>query len=178
MATQTFRANSLYDPDYSGGGNQPLFFQTLCGATDGTQPYTNYRVCGAKVKAYFINDNTGTATVGLFFIHWRYGGAGTLDTISDVGTQPNTRQTDVGVANSNKGIRMLQTYISMKKMMGLKDIKDDDNTSASYLTNPYKQVYLDVGYVPYSSGVSTDIFLRVKITFYCQFFSQNEIDES
>lgn len=178
MVTNTFRANSCLDCDFTGGAGQPLFFQTLCGATDGTAPFTNFRVCGVKFKCYLINDNSSGSTCGIFFIHWRYGGAGVLDTIAEVGTQPNTKCMDIGNVNSSKGIRMLSTYISIKKMLGVKDLKDDEDSAGSYAANPNKQVFFDVGYQPYTAAVDTGVFVRVKATYYVQFYSQNEMDES
>lgn len=178
LTEQTFRINSCYDPDSTGLGAQPLFYDTLCGASDTNAPYNTYRVCGAKIKCYFINDNTTASTAGIFYIHWRYGGASVLDSVTELGTQPNTICKDVANANSPKGIQMLQTYVSMKKMMGIKDLKDDDNTAGAYNANPAKVVFLDVGYVPYASGVTTTVFVRCKITYYVQFSRQNEMLES
>lgn len=178
MAQATFRANSLYDPDFTGVGGQPLFFDTLCGATDTAAPFTFFRVCGAKIKCHFVNDNTATSTAGAFFIHWRYGGAGTLDSISELGEQPNTKMLDVNSGNGPYGNRTLSTYISIKRMLGVKDIKDDEDSAGSYTANPAKVVYFDVGYQPYQAAVTTNIFVRIKISFYCQFFAQNELTQS
>lgn len=178
MVQHSFKINSLYDPDDTGMGAQPLFYDTLCAASGTNAPFANYRVCGAKVKVYFVNDNTAASTAGAFFIHWRYGGAGPLDTISELGEQPNTIVKDVNSGYSPRGTTMLATYVSMKKMLGVRDIRDDDDSAGPYNGNPAKIVYFDAGYQPYQAAVNSNVFLRVKITFYCQFYSQNEMLQS
>ncbi len=135
-------------------------------------------MCGCKAKVTFMNDNSSGTSVGIAFIHWRYGGAGPLDTVSEVGEQPNTICRDLGVVANPKGILPFKTYISMKKMLGVKDIKDDEDTVGVYDSSPAKLVYLDVGYQPYTALVDTTVFCRVKLTFYCQFFGQTELLQS
>lgn len=177
MFQYTLRLNSCYDPDFTQTGAQPLFYDTLCGASETNAPYNTYRVCGAKFKAFFININTGPTTAGQFFTHWRYGGAGQLDSAAELGTQPNTITKDVNSGYSPRGTTSMRAYVSMKKMMGIKDLKDDDDTAGAYNANPAKVVLLDIGYVPYEA-TTTDLWFRVKITYYVQFTRQNEMIES
>lgn len=53
-ATQSFQS-SLYDPDYTGTGHQPMYFDQFC---SGTGPYQWYRVYGIGYKFEFMNTNT------------------------------------------------------------------------------------------------------------------------
>jgi hypothetical protein len=48
-AMYSFRTSSLYDPDRTGGGHQPLFYDEMCAI------YNQYRVLGAKAKVRFVN---------------------------------------------------------------------------------------------------------------------------
>lgn len=50
VALQVFKLNSAYDPDSTGAGHQPRFFDQFCTATG---PYLNYRVRGWRWKANF-----------------------------------------------------------------------------------------------------------------------------
>lgn len=52
-----FRANSVYDPDYTGTGNQPRYFDQLCGQT----LYRKYRVMTTGYKVRFVNKNASGA---------------------------------------------------------------------------------------------------------------------
>jgi len=47
QASNTFRLNSIYDPDLSGTGHQPMYHDTLA------LVYGKYRVLGAKIKVVF-----------------------------------------------------------------------------------------------------------------------------
>lgn len=58
--TWAFSFNNIYDPDYTGGGTQPMYFDNYA------QLYQRYKVSFAKVKATVVNHfvNTATATSG------------------------------------------------------------------------------------------------------------------
>ncbi len=62
-AIQTFRLNDLYDPDFTGAGSQPMYFDQLCAAGG---PYTKFRVFGATAKVTFINLSANTSVCGIF----------------------------------------------------------------------------------------------------------------
>lgn len=52
-----FRANSCYDPDMTGVGNQPRYFDQLCGST----LYRKFRVMTTGYKVRFVNKNASGA---------------------------------------------------------------------------------------------------------------------
>lgn len=52
-ASYTFRANSVYDPDYTGSGHQPMGFDTWA------SQYNHYVVLGSKITCKFVNATTG-----------------------------------------------------------------------------------------------------------------------
>lgn len=53
----TFRANSLFDPEYATGGHQPLYFDQY------SELYANYKVLGAKINVTGANDYSDQANV-------------------------------------------------------------------------------------------------------------------
>ena len=56
VGANVFRFNSCFDPDLSGVGHQPMYFDQFCGAT-GTGPYGRYRVTSAKATVSFMQTN-------------------------------------------------------------------------------------------------------------------------
>lgn len=50
-AIYQFRMNDLFDPDYTGTGHQPQWFDQLAAV------YSNYKVLGSKITATFIPNN-------------------------------------------------------------------------------------------------------------------------
>lgn len=60
LAYHFFRANSLYDPDLTGTGHQPMTFDMW------STLYNHYVVCGAKITVTFVADGS-TTLVPLIF---------------------------------------------------------------------------------------------------------------
>ena len=44
-----YRGNSCQDPDLTGIGAQPRYFDTFCGPQDSSAPYGNYNVLASKI---------------------------------------------------------------------------------------------------------------------------------
>jgi len=49
VAANVFRLNSCFDPDLSGVGHQPMYYDQFAGAV-GSGPYSRYRVVSAKIN--------------------------------------------------------------------------------------------------------------------------------
>ena len=61
--TYLYSINSLYDPNVTGTGNQPRFFDTLCGSNGGAAPYQQYRVYASKIEVTFIPTGSDSVTM-------------------------------------------------------------------------------------------------------------------
>lgn len=59
-ANYVFRANSIYDPNYSGIGHQPMWHDMYA------LMYKRYRVIGSKITARFVNSTANNYLVGVF----------------------------------------------------------------------------------------------------------------
>lgn len=58
LAVHNFRANGMFDPDQSGTGHQPLYFDQL------TAIYNHFTVIGSKISVTFTTDaNTSFSTI-------------------------------------------------------------------------------------------------------------------
>ena len=55
-AEQRYRGNSMYDPDFTGIGSQPRWYDTFMGASGGSQPYRQVTVLGSKITISIWQD--------------------------------------------------------------------------------------------------------------------------
>lgn len=144
----TFRANSLNDPDAAIGGHQPRFFDTLCGPDLGSAPYGKYRVFSTKVSVVFMNNNAGTTTIGYVGIHTRTDDSTAITTDAYIPELPNTKYRMINVSTGMSNFLRMRKSVSIKKLLGIRDMKDSEETAAEYNTNPANMVYIDLFYYP------------------------------
>lgn len=61
VATRQFVCNGMYDPDYSGIGHQPMYFDQLSAI------YNHYTVIGSKIKVTTVNVNGPASSTAYYF---------------------------------------------------------------------------------------------------------------
>lgn len=134
IGTQYFRANSIYDPDYTGLGGQPMGHDTY------EALYDKYIVVGSKLSVDWsntqANDGKYNMVVGNF--------------LTDTPTYPYTTYT--GAIEAKKGnyrniifqrnsVRT-KSYFSTKKYFNIKDVKDNVGVyGALFGANPQEPAY-------------------------------------
>lgn len=126
VAQHQFRANSCYDPDYTGTGGQPYYFDQLM------QMYSKYTVVGSKMTVMpFGNTTTGEySIVGIY----RDTDA-TLRTANLVECMEAPGTKWVGLGDANQNPRRLTITYSAKKMHGANPIANED-LDGTASTNP------------------------------------------
>lgn len=117
-SAHVFRANSIFDPDYSGTGHQPL------GHDQWAVFYDHYNVISSKCTAQFIatgtNSSTDACMVGILL----------KDNISPI-TDPTTimEQSNSGYSflsgQTASSVKTIRKGYSAKQFFGLKDVKDN-----------------------------------------------------
>lgn len=143
---QDLRLTSLYDPNFTGAGSQPKYFDTLCGASGSTAPYGQYRVLKSHYRVQFINGNTG-ATSGFYgfvqpFIQNPVSAASTIAYTLDSNNLAYVVGGPSGNMSSNQGI---SGTVDIAKFVGVKDLRDDEDLLAAYNANPALNVFLRCG---------------------------------
>lgn len=162
----TFRLNSCYDPDFTGIGNQPRYYDTMCGPiSGGNAPYGIYRVYRATISCVFNNPNAGTVQ-GYVAIRVRNDNSASVSGqgLPAVLELPNQKWKMIGLSSAQNAIVKISYPVSIAKLLTKKDLKDDESTGALYNANPANQAFADIWYIP-SDGSTSTIRFTVKITY-------------
>jgi len=127
ISSQTFFGNGLYDPDVTGTGGQPSWFDQLA------LIYTQYVVLGASI---LTTVKGGSATVPCDFVGVPLSGSGPT-ALSDQDTNPGAKRL-IGLVVGTPAIEMLHT-VRTCHMLGMKndeDVMSRDECFGTPSTNP------------------------------------------
>lgn len=158
LASQQWIVNSLYDPDYTGVGHQPRFFDQLCASAG---PYQKYRVLGGRVTIQFRGDN-GTAADSM--------SAG----FSDLVTLPAASY-QTGELPGWRTVLVPKVYAPAEKLMFAFRVSDIENVSPSavqtedgftgtYGASPTNPAYFSVIYQN-DGGVTSTVYILATLEF-------------
>lgn len=167
----TYRANSLFDPNFAVGGGQPTGFDQW------TNFFSKYRVTACKMTVHFHNSQTDTT---YWALHATL--ASSPDTVFanyQPENLPNTRftRTVPYIATSEIRGKKLSMYMTTKKMYPNRDTKLEEGFSSDYSTNPNLPWYfVFAGCTAAGVGVATRLIIQMK--FYTVFSQRFEIAES
>lgn len=176
---QEYRANSLYDCNYTGGGVQPAFFDQLCAAGS---LYKRYMVTGSKIKIRCCSQSdafaAGNVDIAVTPSDLPYASTAWAS-IDDQLANKATRSTSV-VRYDNAGIKYLTNYASTKDILDIKDMKDNlDDVGAYYNANPNNVWYWIIGTQGMDrTSTSASVNLKVDITFYVTLYTENLVAQS
>lgn len=171
-----FRANSCYDPDYSGVGHQPMNFDQWSAL------YNHYIVVGSKINVFFCGDG-GSSNVSLI-----YGCALTDD--ATVTTSPATimengttkyRITTAAANYAQKRAPMMTQKFSCKKFFNITNPLDNITRLGAPITaDPTEQALysLFVGPLPDTAADIGATSLSVVIDYFVIFSEPKEQPQS
>lgn len=172
----SFRGNSLFDPDATGVGVQPYGFDQLCGAT---APFQRYQVYSSKITIYPHPTAALAATPVTWIIFpWRTSAPPTYSDKDDIMRIPYARAL-VWRSADNAGRTSLSNYCSYRKLFPERsDGVTVATTAALSGSNPadmwYWYVYMDSSSPPVEIALTFD----VKIKYYTRLSKNDDINES
>lgn len=134
-ALHVFRANSLYDPDYTGIGHQPRGFDQLMAL------YDHFVVVGAKITVTFIgqNNNNSNFICGISLA----ADNPILGSRNDYMEYPNTSHAIVTNTAATTGKRTISKVFS-NKFLGRSKPLSDSQLKGSAAGNPEELAYFHV----------------------------------
>lgn len=171
VASNTFRLNSLYDPDLTNVGHQPQWFDQLATV------YQKYRVKGAKITVTFspFLSNVSGNEIGPFIVGITTSTSPLLNASSNITLLEDANGVNATVGNKAGGnnVKTLSNTFTPMRDLGIDSY--DDTLAASTGTNPVTMFYghtwfKDIGQATYTTTMS----IQVKIEFTCEFFSRIE----
>lgn len=175
----TFTMNGLYDPNITGTGSQPRYFDTLCGANNTSAPYRAYVVKASKIKVIaFI---TGPETTGVPSIVSLTTCPASTSAPSSVQEQMQRNDTNYGYVGYFAGGKPFTTVTrtcEIAPTLGIKDIEDANGTQAAYSANPTNQVYGYVSVSPMNASSAPVLQFNVEIRYWVKFYSLNDPPDS
>lgn len=166
-----FRGNSIYDPDQSGIGNQPLAFDQWAAF------YKQYYVAGSKIKIRAWNPGDQAITLHLF---------PSVDIISasdaltyQIWTQPYAKRMNL---SEILNLKRISHYMTTSKMFSNKLPSADMEFYGSAIADvpSSQQWYWNVVANGFAGQSVTAMNLQVEceVTYYCKFVGRNTITPS
>jgi len=172
--TQIFRLTSLYDPDFSGTGSQPRFFDTLCGASGGAAPYGYFRVRRTHYRVMFMNNNSTAGTASYGFVQpFIQNGISNTAPLALYFETPNLVCTSLSPNGNENSVQWVEGTVDHAKFLGVKDFEDDEDLVGSYSSNPGTNTFLTVGVRAQDDSTAGAIRVAVQFVYEAEFFSLN-----
>jgi len=123
---QVYRGSSVYDPDRSGAGSQPLYYDQL------STIYGKYCVVGSRISIALVNGNTVMSNVNVFpSKDFSFAGA-----MYDRNQQQRASYGIISTNAGGAGQCYLETFDNTARIYGLDDVTDGDDYCALVGANP------------------------------------------
>ena len=171
---QVMRMNSIFDPDFTGTGHQPMYTDQF------DNFYKRYQVLGAKMKCTFSALPSAIATAqpsGPMLVGVLTDDDGsTSSTVTALMEQP-TSQSDF-VCNQNGGNNVKTFYItySPKRDAGL--APDDDTLGALLSANPAKVIFGTAWMAESGLSGASSVNVRIEMDYYVKFSQLANVSQS
>lgn len=158
-----YRGNSLYDPDLTGVGHQPLYFDQYINL------YARYRVLGSKIQIDVINSNGGSA---LFYVVEPNTDISSITDIATLYEQARSGAPKI-VPIAQRVASRMKKYASTRKIMGLvKSQVFDDDFAGTSGSNPIQLWYWNLLFASTDQTTVPSGRFIIKITYFCQFYDR------
>lgn len=174
-ATNIWRANGLRDPDQTGVGGQPRYFDTMVSGNDGVGPYRQYAVYGCKATVFARNQSAVHLFVAVTICPSSTTSPSTLAEARERGDTVMRILPPIGSGTATCKVSM---YRSMAKVLGLKDVMDDDRAKGDVTNNPSNPAVVYTTTFNPDGSVAARVGMNVSLRYYCKLFQKNDVAQS
>lgn len=165
-ARHQFRMSSCFDPDFSGIGHQPHWFDTYATV------YQTYRVLGSKITVTFSPNNISDSEVNdrgpyIVGLTGNENSIWNSNTLIDVMEDPSSQHVVLGDKQGANNVKTLvATYIPMRD---LDTDSNDDLVRALTNNNPIRNFFMNVWAMDMTESAIVDVVAKIEIDFIVQF---------
>lgn len=168
----TWRGNSIYDPDQTGTGAQPMGHDQMAAI------YDKYSVIGSSFKAQFINN--ASQSTELFVAPGNDIGF-TNTNICTMMENGATKHVSIPAKTSGSGKATIRTYQTTRSITGVRP--SEDTNEAAFGANPTNAWYWNLElnstpWSPVSTALTPQGILWVTIVYYCKLTERKEVTGS
>jgi len=169
-----YRVNSLYDPDATGSGTQPRWYDTFVGNNNTTAPYYKYRVYACK--ADFQVFNLGTADLDMYLAAYPPTGTAPASIAEALERTKDTIVKHVSGTGGRNTARFTM-YVDIAKLHGCMKSKvlEDDNFAGLYNANPAVNDLFALYALPTDISSTVPLAFNVCITYYARLENRNDV---
>lgn len=165
-----FRGNSVFDPDFTGSGHQPL------GYDQWSAFYNRYRVHGSSIRVDYQSQGSTEATGHVMYLVYPTQVSTGSSSISQAMEQPYSKYK----CGSND---TLQTCVITHRQttagfLGYQSVEDSDDLQAAVNTNPAHNWYWSVSQCPVNLSSNTDTNFSVRLIYDVEFFDRVNLAQS
>ncbi len=165
-AHYVYALGGMYDPDFTGVGSQPMWFDQLLTVSG---PYLKYRVTDASVVVTFANNTNGNV-----YVYWNATvSSATPASLVAAQQKPFSQFALLNPNTSGRGQRVFRARFDLAKILGItrNHLLNDDYYAGSYTANPLSQPYLQVGVFAAPGGaVVGQVNVTVEIDYHAQVY--------
>lgn len=179
VGANVYRMNSLFDPDLTGVGHQPMYYDQFCGAV-GTAPYSRYRVLSSVMTVTYTPvslSTPGVTVYGPFVIGLAASGSSGLyaTDVSGLCEASNSTWTYLGEKTGGNNVKTLKCTYNPSRDLGLDT--GDDTIAAQYNANP-QNVFHAIPWKIDTNSQGGNVSVLVSIEYRVEFYTRNEVSKS
>lgn len=168
LQTYRFIANGLYDPNITGTGHQPLYFDQVMSL------YNQYTVIGSKIECRFVPSSTNTSPVAVILM---LDDDTTLTPTDITGVQEQSQANRLRIVHVNESNPIyLSKKFSAKKTFG-GSLLSNNNLTGSSVSNPIEGTYFDIC-AQTIGGTTASVSVEVLITYIAVFNELKDVAQS
>ena len=169
IAFHGFRLNSLHDPDYTGVGHQPLYYDQLVNSLEGNGLYHKYRVHACSWSLRIVNSDSNTEH-SICVVPITHGNAiSAAQDFDAICEAPYAQRRTLSVNSSGANQAVIKGSCKIKKLEGISSLNYSGNYTAVYGSNPVFDPKLYITSIPMNESTTTGaIYVDVTLYYKCE----------